>query len=207
MRYEVVEKELSRLRAKYGEYKAYWNGDVDSLRHMIEVADKHYVFIERVWLDMTSEDEGYPDKCYVIEAARVDMRSATYCDVVSYIAGFYNSVEDLKKRYNLPLNDLYDEVASCAYNNEYGNDDYISELLTEEESVQVIRMFCKTVMNPNAIFHTVDTDLKKYDGQEVTVLRPLDERECDWFDVGNMYRIEFVDGRTSDAFEDELKFI
>lgn len=96
MRYEVVEKELSRLRAKYGEYKAYWNGDVDSLRHMIEVADKHYVFIERVWLDMTSEDEGYPDKCYVIEAARVDMRSATYCDVVSYIAGFYNSVEDLK---------------------------------------------------------------------------------------------------------------
>lgn len=68
-------------------------------------------------------------------------------------------------------------------------------------------MFCKTVMNPNAIFHTVDTDLKKYDGQEVTVLRPLDERECDWFDVGNMYRIEFVDGRTSDAFEDELKFI
>lgn len=53
-------------------------------------------------------------------------------------------------------------------------------------------------------FNTVDTELLKYDGQMVTVMRPLTEDEADIFDVGNMYKIRFSDGYETDAFEDEL---
>lgn len=54
------------------------------------------------------------------------------------------------------------------------------------------------------IFNTIDTELLKYSGQMVTVIRPLTEDEADIFDVGNMYKVRFADGYERDAFEDEL---
>lgn len=54
------------------------------------------------------------------------------------------------------------------------------------------------------IFNTTDSELKKYNGTEVEVIRPLMEKECDIEDVGNMYKVRFYDGYERDAFEDEL---
>ena len=54
------------------------------------------------------------------------------------------------------------------------------------------------------IFNTTDSELKKYNGTEVEVIRPLTEKECDIADVGNMYKVRFFDGYERDAFEDEL---
>ena len=54
------------------------------------------------------------------------------------------------------------------------------------------------------IFNTTDTELMKYNGTEVEIIRPLTEDEADIFDVGNMYRVRFEDGYETDAFEDEL---
>ena len=54
------------------------------------------------------------------------------------------------------------------------------------------------------IFNTTDSELKKYNGTEVEVIRPLTEKECDIADVGNMYKVRFYDGYERDAFEDEL---
>ena len=56
------------------------------------------------------------------------------------------------------------------------------------------------------IFNTIDTELLKYSGQMVTIIRPLTEYEADIFDVGNMYKIRFADGYERDAFEDELTY-
>ena len=53
-------------------------------------------------------------------------------------------------------------------------------------------------------FNTTDSELKKYDGTEVEVIRPLSEDEADILDVGNMYKVRFIDGYERDAFEDEL---
>lgn len=53
-------------------------------------------------------------------------------------------------------------------------------------------------------FNTTDTELLKYNGTEVEVIRPLTETECDIADVGNMYKVRFTDGHEKDAFEDEL---
>ena len=54
------------------------------------------------------------------------------------------------------------------------------------------------------IFNTTDSELRKYNGTEVEVIRPLTEDEADISDVGNMYKIRFADGYERDAFEDEL---
>lgn len=54
------------------------------------------------------------------------------------------------------------------------------------------------------IFNTTDSELVKYNGTEVEVIRPLTEKECDIADVGNMYKVRFYDGYERDAFEDEL---
>lgn len=54
------------------------------------------------------------------------------------------------------------------------------------------------------IFNTTDSELRKYNGTEVEVIRPLTKDEADIFDVGNMYKVRFSDGYERDAFEDEL---
>ena len=54
------------------------------------------------------------------------------------------------------------------------------------------------------IFNTTDSELMKYNGTEVEVIRSLTEKECDIADVGNMYKVRFFDGYERDAFEDEL---
>lgn len=54
------------------------------------------------------------------------------------------------------------------------------------------------------IFNTSDSELKKYNGTKVEVIRSLTEKECDITDVGNMYKVRFWDGYEYDVFEDEL---
>lgn len=59
-------------------------------------------------------------------------------------------------------------------------------------------------MNRSYVFNTTQSDFLKYNGTEVNVIRPLTEAEADIADVGNMYKVRFVDGFISDVFEDEL---
>lgn len=56
----------------------------------------------------------------------------------------------------------------------------------------------------NYKFNTTDTELLKYNGTKVSVIRALTENECDIEDVGNMYKVKFEDGYERDVFEDEL---
>lgn len=54
------------------------------------------------------------------------------------------------------------------------------------------------------LFTTTDTELMKYNGTEVEIIRPLTKEEADIDDVGNMYKGKFEDGYERDIFEDEL---
>lgn len=54
------------------------------------------------------------------------------------------------------------------------------------------------------IFTTMQSDLRKYNGQIVDILGPLDESKYDKEDVGPMFTIKFHDGVIAEAFEDEL---
>ena len=55
-----------------------------------------------------------------------------------------------------------------------------------------------------AIFTTTQSDLKQYDGQEVTIQRILSEEECDIDEVGYMYEVMNFNGNKFQVFEDEL---
>lgn len=145
MRHEVVERELRRLRYEFGERKGWWCTDNDSLQHSLKVADKRYALIEKIWLDITHEDEGYPYKSYVVVGMNVDLTESTYNDMSQYISGFYNSLEVMMERYDCPLEDLYGLIAECAFENNMECRDYESVLLTEEEADYIIKTFCKGV--------------------------------------------------------------
>lgn len=62
----------------------------------------------------------------------------------------------------------------------------------------------KIVNGMKYTFNTTQSDLVKYNGTKVTVLRPLTDKECDIEDVGNMYYVIYEDGSFGDVFEDEL---
>lgn len=52
--------------------------------------------------------------------------------------------------------------------------------------------------------HGGDSELNKYSGQKVEVIRPLTSDEADLDEVGMMYKVRLPDGTIIDAFEDEL---
>lgn len=67
---------------------------------------------------------------------------------------------------------------------------------------------CDRVVNDGEVFtfqySASDPDIKPYDGQQATVVRPLDDTEADLHETGAMYRVRFPDGFEYDVFEDEL---
>lgn len=64
--------------------------------------------------------------------------------------------------------------------------------------------FRRFTIGSSAVFMTTQSDLIYLNGQEVMVIRELNETECDIDDVGYMYEIKFYDGTTKQAFADEL---
>ncbi len=52
--------------------------------------------------------------------------------------------------------------------------------------------------------HNGDSELNKYSGQFVEVIRPLTRDEADIDEVGKMYKVKFIDGVEADVFDDEL---
>ena len=54
------------------------------------------------------------------------------------------------------------------------------------------------------IFNTTQSDLARYNGTTVYIVRPLTKDEFDVEEVGNMYCAKFIDGKCWNVFEDEL---
>jgi hypothetical protein len=59
-------------------------------------------------------------------------------------------------------------------------------------------------MNHFYEFQTTQSDLLYLNGKRCIILRSLREDEADREDVGIMYKVQFDDGTTINAFEDEL---
>ena len=58
-----------------------------------------------------------------------------------------------------------------------------------------------------ALFNTIDSELVNRSNNIVEIIRSLNNNEVDIEDVGVMYKIKFMDGFITDAFEDELYFL
>ena len=53
-----------------------------------------------------------------------------------------------------------------------------------------------------ALFNTIDSELVNRSNNIVEIIRSLNNNEVDIEDVGMMYKIKFMDGFITDAFED-----
>lgn len=73
-------------------------------------------------------------------------------------------------------------------------------MILDEDGYLTFHYGAQTVFNS----HNGDSELDERTGQKCWVLYPLSPKDYDRFDVGRMYRIRFVDGFETDAFEDEL---
>lgn len=73
--------------------------------------------------------------------------------------------------------------------------------LNERQKMQKIQI----VPGRTYEFYTTDSELRRFNGTRVKVLRELTEEECDISEVGRMYKAEFVVDGDFDVFEDELK--
>lgn len=67
-------------------------------------------------------------------------------------------------------------------------------------------------MSTRAIFNSTSAykgypGYKEYSGYLVEVIRQLTEKEVEFKEVGNMYRVVFANGTRIDAFEDELEWL
>lgn len=62
-----------------------------------------------------------------------------------------------------------------------------------------------TVFDTDVIFNTSETKYKKYNGSSVEITDVLTEKECDIYDVNVMFKIQFEDETTSDAYCDEIE--
>lgn len=53
--------------------------------------------------------------------------------------------------------------------------------------------------------HGGDSQLNHRSGEEIEIVRKLDETECDECEVGPMYWVRFADGFVTAAFIDEIE--
>lgn len=54
------------------------------------------------------------------------------------------------------------------------------------------------------VFRSTDSGERQNVPFDVIIIRTLTNDECDTFDVGYMYLVQFIDGHTEHAFHDEL---
>ncbi len=100
--------------------------------------DGTYNFIERVWLDIVEVNKNYPDKCYIVKTALIDLNDYTEEEKECNVSGYYDSLESLREIYGEDSNQI---IAECIF--EEMCDSYASttEMMTENEANEYIKKY------------------------------------------------------------------
>lgn len=109
--------------------------DPDSFRHCKKNENGKYNFIERVWLDITSEDKGYPDKNYTVKSAFLDLLDYNEEEREIGICGYYDSLETLYENYGDEAEDI---IAECIFEEMTDDSAITYGMMTREEAEDFI---------------------------------------------------------------------
>lgn len=115
--------------------------DDDCLQYCKENSDGTFSFIGELWIDLSSGDEGYPDKSYLVKTATVNLEDYTQGMMEIYISGYYNSLDEIRKIYG---NDSNQIIAECIFEGDFGEsglDYWLSEMMTEKEADDFIKKY------------------------------------------------------------------
>ena len=99
--------------------------------------DRAYQFVQVVWLDTVSGDEGYPDKEYTVVTGIVDLDDYSEEDIKTEISCYYDSIQQMCDSYNTPFEcwkELDQVIAECIF--ESWENFSSHGMFTEEEAIK-----------------------------------------------------------------------
>lgn len=134
---------LKKLNVTMGQNHGWYCTDDDCLQFQRKEAEKVFDMIQLIWLDTTKRDTGYPDREYIVVAARIEVDDD---QIEDYIAGFYESTKAMMETYSSSIEDLYGIIAECAFENISGESgyDFVSKMLTKVEAEEMIMTYVET---------------------------------------------------------------
>lgn len=111
--------------------------DDDCMQCRKDLGNRKYIFIQAIWLD----GEGK----YCVVANTEDVSKMSLNDIELAICGYYDSIEDMEKKYDEPLGQLDWLIAECSFENHpYCDWEHQSEIATWEQAEQIIQHFINT---------------------------------------------------------------
>ena len=111
--------------------------DDDCMQCRKNLGGRKFLFIQAIWMDGDNE--------YCVVANAEDLTEMSLDDIEIAICGFYDSIKAMEESYKLPLGQLDDLVAECAFENHpYCDWEYKSEIVTKERAGEIIRKFIDT---------------------------------------------------------------
>lgn len=110
--------------------------------------ERVYSFVERVWLDITSEDIRNGVKEYAICSGTIDMNDYSEDDIREYLStlviGNGDPIKEYEKMHGLPIEYLEDWIAEEIFDQDCINDAYSwGGTYTEEEAEVAIEKYLK----------------------------------------------------------------
>lgn len=111
--------------------------DDDYMQYCKKIGKNKFKFVEKVWLDLCRDDEGYPDKAYTVKSALIDLNDYTKDDIKTYITGYYHSLDELKEMYG---NDSNQIIAECIFEQMNDGSSTVYGKMTDEEANQFIQI-------------------------------------------------------------------
>lgn len=123
----------------------WYETDNDCMQHCKEMKDRVYQFIQIIWLDTTSGDQHAENACdesdnYIVVADTINMKECTEKDIENAICGYYPSIKAMEESYGMPVEELDQVIAECAFENQCSYE-YQSEIVSLEDAKKIIEEY------------------------------------------------------------------
>ena len=111
--------------------------DDDCIQCRKDLGERKFLFIQAIWMNGDNE--------YCVVANVEDLKEMSLDDIDMAIFGFYDSIKAMEEAYKLPLGQLDDLIAECAFENHpYCDWEYESEIVTWKRAEEIIQKFTDT---------------------------------------------------------------
>ena len=123
----------------------WYETDDSCMQHCKEMGDRVYQFVQIIWMDTTRGDQHAENACdesdnYIVVADTIDMKEYTEEDIEDAICGFYPSIKAMEENYEMPVKELDQVIAECAFENQWGYE-YESEIVSLKDAKKIVEEY------------------------------------------------------------------
>lgn len=99
-----------------------------------DLGNRKFLFIQAIWMDGNDE--------YCVVSHTEDLKEMSLNDIECAICGYYKGIKEMEEAYELPLGQLDDLVAECAFENHpYSDWEQQSEIVSLKRAEKIIQTF------------------------------------------------------------------